>query len=458
MKIPRGTRLRKPALVELLVGSAAVAVLTSAPHAPTWIPVEVPHAAIGAVACPAPDSCVAVGSYHEPSGHVRGLLATLSRGAWTADLAPLPTSPPTNDAGDSDLTDIACGDRGFCVAAGWSTSAGGSPHGLLETLSGGSWTSTQAPLPARADATSAASLSAVACPSVRWCAAVGSYFDRKPSALGLIETYADGHWSATQPLAPPPNANAAPDVFLQTVNCPAADACVAIGSYVDKGGNIPELIETLAHGRWTPTEVPRAAFFAVSCPGVGSCVAVGSTYGKTGRLHGLIETLSTGTWTARLAPLPQTRATDGSPVLDAVTCPTVGSCVAIGAYVNTSLGHDDLIDVLSEHTWRPARVTLSAGNDAHHEALSCPTTASCVAVGSYLDARGTALHSLVETLSGTRWTAWPAPLPPNAEKGDPVASFDDMTCPTPVSCVAVGWYRDTAGSTQGLIETPAGPH
>jgi len=443
-------------LAELVVGTGFVPALSPAvQHAPTWIPVEVPHAAIVAVTCPTATTCVAVGSYHEAGGHLRGLLATLSKGTWTATLAPLPDVTPMN-TGDSSLTDVACHGAGFCVAVGWGTNANGDSHGLLETLSGGVWTPTQAPLPARMAMTSAASLTAVSCPAVRFCVAVGNVFDAQPSALGLIDTFSAGHWTASPPPPSPANANAAPEIYLQNVNCPAADACVAIGSYVDTNDNIPGLIETLSHGMWTPTEVPRAAVFAVTCPAAGSCVAVGSTFGRTGRLHGLIETLSRGFWTARQAPLPENGATDQSPVLDAVTCSAVGSCVAIGAYTGTRLGHDDLVDVLHGSMWRPTRVALPAEGEAHHDALTCLTPASCVAVGSYLDTGGTALHGLVETLSGATWTTWRAPLPPNAEGQDPDASFDDMTCPTVTTCVAVGWYRDASGATQGLIETPRG--
>ncbi len=412
VRIPGKAGLRRVAfLAELMVGAGFAPVLPPSQHAPTWVPVEVPHAAIVAVTCATADSCVAVGSYHEAGDHLRGLLATLWKGTWTAVLAPVPAGG-SPDTGDSSLSDVACRGIGFCVAVGWDTGAGGDAHGLLETLSGGRWTATQAPLPAKVPSTAAASLSAVACPALRFCVAVGSYFDDQPSALGLVDTFSAGHWTASPPPAPPPNANAAPQVFLQTVTCPATDACVAIGSYVDAKGNLPGLIETLSHGSWTPTAVPRAAVFAVTCPAPGSCVAVGSTYGETGRLHGFIETLSRGTWSAPQAPLPENRARDPSPVLDAVTCPAVGSCVAIGAYTDTKLGHDDLIDVLHGSMWRPARVALPGEGGAHHDALTCLTPASCVAVGSYLDTGGTALHGLVETLSGATWTTWRAPCRP----------------------------------------------
>jgi len=457
VRVPGRAGARRVAfLAELLVGTAMVPVFSPAAQlAPSWIPVEVPHAAIVAVTCPAAASCVAVGSYTEAGGHLRGLIATFSRGTWTAALAPLPADTSMSDSGDSSLSDVACHGTRFCVAVGWDTSAAGDPHGLLETMSGGTWTSTQAPLPSKVASTAAASLTAVACPTTRSCVAVGSYFDPQPSALGLIETLSGGRWSASQPPPAPRNADSVPDVFLQTVTCPAVDACVTIGSYDDSAGNIPGLIETLGHGRWTPTGVPRAAVFAVTCPAAGSCVAVGRTFGKTGRLHGLIETLSRGTWTARQAPLPEDAAADRSPVLDAVTCPAVGSCVAVGAYTNPRLGHDGLIDVLSGNTWRPGRSSLPAGSDPHHDALTCLTAVSCVAVGSYLDTSGTALHGLVQTLSGTTWTTLPVPLPPNADGDNADASFDDMTCPTAGTCVAVGWYRDSSGATQGLIETPS---
>ena len=454
LKIPGAGVKAAVFLAQVLVGTGVVPVLSSTRHAPTWIPVEVPHAAVVAVTCPSAGSCVAVGSYDEMGGHLHGLLATFSRGTWAAALAPLPPNASPQNPGDSYLSGVACRGTGFCVAVGWYTSVSGDPHGLLETLAGGKWTPLQAPLPANVTPGSAASLTAVACPSVRSCVAVGSYFDPRPAALGLIETFSGGHWTALQP-RPPPNANSAPDVFLQTVTCPAVGACVTVGSYNDTGGNIPGLIETLAHGTWIPTEVARAAVFAVTCPSAGSCVAVGSVYGLRGQLHGLIETLSRGTWTGRQAPLPANAATNRSPVLDAVTCPAVGSCIAVGAYTNAKRDHDGLIDALSGSIWRPAKLTLPAGVDAHHDALTCVTAASCIAVGSYLDTSGTILHGLVETLSGGTWTTSRAPLPTNAEGANPVASFNDMTCPTPGTCVAVGWYRDTSGATQGLIETPS---
>ena len=458
---PGKASTRKAAfLAEILVASIVPVVPSPAPHAsqhaPTWIPVDVPHAVIAAVSCPTATTCVAVGSYREAGGHLRGLLASLSKGTWSAALAPLPAGTSGGDnAGDSSLSVVNCPGRETCVAVGWEAGANGDPHGLLETSSAGTWTPTEAPVPARVATSSAASLTAVSCASTRTCVAVGNYFDPQPSAQGLIETYAAGHWTATQ--APtPPNAASLPEVFLQTVNCPAADACVTVGSYDDTGGNIPQLIETLVHGGWTPTEVARAAVLALSCPAAGSCVAVGTAYGRVGRLHGLIETLSKGTWKARQAPLPRNAAADRSPILDAVTCPVVGSCVAVGAYTSTRREQDGLIDALTGRRWRSITLPLPAAVDAHHDALVCLTSASCVAVGSYLDTNGAALHALVETLSGATWKTWRVPLPPNAEGANPYASFNDMTCTKAGTCVAVGWYRDSSGATEGLIETPLG--
>jgi hypothetical protein len=355
-----------------------------------------------------------------------------------------------NDPGESILDDIACRGRGFCVAVGSYTDAD-STYGLIETLSGGRWTATKAPLPTKVETTSVASLAAVACPAVGSCEAVGSYFTPHPSAMGLMETLSKGTWTASR--APSPaDASSAPDVFLKTVTCPAVGSCVAVGSYDDRGGNIPELIETLSHGTWRPTELPRAAVVAVTCPAAGTCVAVGSSYGKRGRPSGLIETLSRGRWTTTQAPLPPNAAANRSPSLDAVTCAEVGSCLAVGAYTDKGLGHDGLVEALTRRSWTPKTSSPRPGTDARQAALSCRTAVSCVAVGSYLDADGVALHGLVETLSGHTWTTSKPPLPANAGGENPVSALNDITCQPLGSCVAVGWYTDANGHVQGLIE------
>src|SRR6202035_3733375 len=69
----------------------------------------------------------------------------------------------------------------------------------------------------------------------------------------------------------------------------------------------------------------------ISCPDVGNCVAVGGDRagGPGGDVyHGLIETLSDGTWTATAVPDMSTKT--GVAALGGVSCPALGTCVAVG--------------------------------------------------------------------------------------------------------------------------------
>ena len=115
-------------------------------------------------------------------------------------------------------------------AVGDYVSTSGVEHGLLEVLSGGSWSSVEAPLPSNGDDTHDASLATVSCASTSWCVAVGRYSDMSGGTEGLVETYSGGHWTASQ--APVPTDGVSrDDWFVKTVSCPGVNDCTAVGGY-----------------------------------------------------------------------------------------------------------------------------------------------------------------------------------------------------------------------------------
>src|ERR1700761_798026 len=72
----------------------------------------------------------------------------------------------------------------------------------------------------------------------------------------------------------------------------------------------------------------------VSCPAVRECVAVGSGQaGEGGREAPLAEKWNGTTWKAVTPPLPAGGVTGD---LDAVSCPTTTECVAVGGYMGQS--------------------------------------------------------------------------------------------------------------------------
>ena len=220
------------------------------------------------VSCPQDGSCVAVGDYLDlfPSGapgYQNGLIEVLSGGTWTATEAQLPTGP---ESGGINLYSVSCSDVADCVIAGseqnYIDNSGPDAYlGLIYTLSFGIWQVQVAPVPNHYN--NSIQLNSVSCPTSDDCVIVGSYQDWHDYQYGLILSLSGGVWSAmTGPV--PANAATTPSTQpdedygsgLNSVDCPDSDTCVAGGLYVDKDYYSQPLLVQLGSGRWTPTEAP----------------------------------------------------------------------------------------------------------------------------------------------------------------------------------------------------------
>jgi hypothetical protein len=225
----------------------------------TWTATEAPVPAnawsqdqrvwITGTACPGPGSCVAVGYYNTPNGSL-GLIDTITNGTSTLADAPLPPH-----GRDGSLSGISCSSVGSCVAIG----NYGDDLGLIETLSNGRWTAAAAPLPADVPkGPVGVPLAAVTCPADGSCVIVGSANFDSPDleTIPFIDTSSGGTWTSTD--APLP-ANALPDFQYNgptAVSCPAVGSCVATGTYHYDTTDNAGLIDTLADGTWTAEAAP----------------------------------------------------------------------------------------------------------------------------------------------------------------------------------------------------------
>ena len=89
------------------------------------------------------------------------------------------------------LTSTACRAAGACVAAGNYAARNGGIEGVIDTLSGGSWTAARARLPAgAATAAQYVFFNSAACPAAGHCVAVGGYKLRNGGTVGMIDTAA----------------------------------------------------------------------------------------------------------------------------------------------------------------------------------------------------------------------------------------------------------------------------
>ena len=205
------------------------------------------NALLDGVACTAPGSCVAVGSYIDSDGAVAALIETLANGTWTPSVAPPPAGTTTGTAKVGPfLTFVACTAPGSCMAVGGGADPGSSQP-LVETLANGTWTPSVAPLPKGASRRYGGVLDGVACSAPGTCVVVGSYYtgsSKDGISQGLIETLAGGAWSAAK--APLPGDAAGPGqqtAAIEAVACATTQSCVATGNYTDRGGTTVALLE-----------------------------------------------------------------------------------------------------------------------------------------------------------------------------------------------------------------------
>ena len=225
---------------------------------------------------------------------------------------------------------------------------------------------------------------------------------------------------------------------------------------------MPILIATGNTSEWrsTSVEVPEGGSsvgpdsLTLACATVSACVGVGSYYyyRRTPANYGprsayntdtaaLIVIGSGGTWRAARAPLPSNASANPQAELRAVACASASVCAAIGGYADDSGNGEGLLESRTGMSWTALEVT------AYLQSVACASPSMCVAVGSYGESEGVLI-----TGTGTSWTASTAPLPPNAGT-DPYAALESVTCPASNRCLAVGYYRDTSGQEDGLLET-----
>ena len=260
---------------------------------------------------------------------------------------------------------------------------------------------------------------------------------------GVIPAGAFGGWS----IVPSPNHNAGINV-LDGVSC-RAEFCMAVGySYDTQLGAYRTLIESGTEARWSVVPSPNTGtgdndFLGVSCASARSCMAVGF-YNTSGTDRTLIESWDGVGWS--LVPSPNQGT--GNNFLDGVSCASARSCQAVGWSDDNSL----LLHPTLTESWDGTRWTIvpSANKGATGNILygvSCLSPRSCQAVGYYDNADG-AVQTLIETWNGVSWSIVPSP-----NNGAYSNFLLGVSCVSARSCQAVGQYGNASLVTnQSLVE------
>ncbi len=310
-------------------------------------------------------------------------------------------------------------------------------------------------------------LSSVSCASATSCTAVGG---AKIALDGGLEgePLAEGWDGTSWTIVPMPSPSEAEHSTLDGVSCPAATMCIAVGNYYDTATSAYEpLAELWTGSSWTvrgppsPSGATSTSLDYVQCASASACMAVGSYYNPTSEQSlPLAEFWNGSGWTIEAVPLPSGGA-DGW--LLGVSCPSAATCTAVGEYA-TSLAGERL--TLAEHwngtSWSVQPTPNPAGTiGTTLHAAWCESASSCIAVGSYGNGGGDGL-ALAESWNGTSWTILPTPNP----SGSTYSSLTNVSCaPTGTPCEAVGSgeggtlaesWNGTSWTVQSAASTPEG--
>jgi hypothetical protein len=338
------------------------------------------------------------------------------------------SSPNPSGSTGSTLSAVACPTTTSCFAVGRYT-IGATTKTLAEHWNGSSWSIESSPNPG----SGSANLSGVACPSAHSCFAVGSY--AVGSAQNALVEHWNGHGWGLLGAATPSNANG---VGLTGVSCPALKSCFAVGSF-STSTTTNTLAEHWNGSSWSVVSSPNpagstaASLRGVSCPSGGSCFAVGVfVAGST------TETLAEH-WNGHGWGLQTSRNPGGatSAALTSVSCPATKNCFAVGNY-STGSGAKTLAEHWNGSSWS-VESTSNPSSAASLNSVSCPSTKTCFAVGN------STVKNLIEHWNGNGWGTMSVPSPKHVDHAAGVA------CPSLRICFAVGGVTNTPpGKTMTL--------
>jgi Kelch motif protein/galactose oxidase-like protein len=328
-----------------------------------------PAVDMSSVSCSDAGNCVAAGSYFDSSNHLQSALFTESGFSWGQGVEVQPPAAAANPI--VSVNSVSCSPVGDCAAVGSYQDSSNDVQGLLLTESSGTWTAAKATMPAGADSNPGVTLTSVSCAPTGECAAVGSY-SASNNPQGVLLTESSGTWGDGVEATLPADAGSQPGVALSSVSCASAGNCGAVGSYFDDSFNQHIVLLDESSGAWgdgVEATLPDnagsspgyAAVMSVSCASAGNCSAVGSYLdnGTPSNQQALMLSESDGTWQQGVeATLPADASPPpASPALYSVSCPSAGSCSAVGTYQNAQ-GVQGLL--IGAHPAPPANQTAPA--------------------------------------------------------------------------------------------------
>jgi large repetitive protein len=277
---------------------------------------------------------------------------------------------------------------------------------------------------------SVALMTSVSCSSYGNCVAAG-VDESSGGASPVIAIESNGHWGNPVAAPLPANGQTGSTALLTTVSCTTATSCVAVGAY-------------------TTTSVAALGEQAFASPFTVS--GSSATFGTPEQVALPAGALSTTAQTA---------------FLSGVSC--AATCTAVGAYLNGSSAWTPMIATQGAGgAWTAKAVTDPAGASEYTalNAISCPSTGACEAVGTYGDASSHEQSWVVQITDGIAGTSQDVTVPgtatstaeaPEAAAGIGLSLRDGLTgvsCPSGGACMTVGTVESSSTTEPEAVAAP----
>jgi hypothetical protein len=253
------------------------------------------------------------------------------------------------------------------------------------------------------------------------------------------------------------------DANVLAVSCAAAGDCVAGGFYVLADGYSHQaFVVSETNGVWgKPIEVPGtealnrnrdALVDSVSCPAAGDCVAGGAYTDVHGNSQAFLVSETNGAWGKAIEVPGIAALTPIGADVDSVSCDAVGDCAAGGLYFDGAV-HPFVVSekngVWGDAIAVPGTAALNSG-DADGTYVSCAASGDCAAGGQYTDALGHKQAFVASEKNGTWGDAIEVPGTATLNLGGD-AGVESISCAAAGECVAGGHYTDVSGHRQAFV-------
>ncbi|HEX7245257.1 MAG TPA: PKD domain-containing protein [Solirubrobacterales bacterium] len=291
----------------------------------------------------------------------------------------------------------------------------------------------------------------VSCMQANRCVAVGENWSLDVHTRATLAEFWDGKSWSPMTTPDPPGLDEGWKhewyAFFLGVSCTPNEDCVAVGRYRDPSETVKPLAEHWDGSEWVitspaePAGGTEARLESVSCTSAANCVAVGSYRNASNVQKTLAEHWDGSEWTIESAPNPGSASASR---LTGVSCPTSTTCVAVGSY--QSAGTERTLAVhLVDGAWT-IHETPNPGTQVLTDLaqVSCSSPSQCSAVGYFQS--GPSLVTLAERWNGVKWVSQSTPTP----QGE--GAFSGVSCATAGSCTAAGTYYESGGGWRPLVE------